>query len=75
MKDYGVEANADEYNKLIRTLCLNAVDWKTAEKLLDEMNEKGLHLYGTTKGLINAVRDLEAESLSIEESEVPAVAA
>lgn len=69
MKDYGVEANADEYNKLIRTLCLNAVDWKTAETLLDEMNEKGLHLYGMTKGLVNAVRDLEAASLGTEETE------
>uniref|UniRef100_A0A7N0T7W4 Pentatricopeptide repeat-containing protein n=1 Tax=Kalanchoe fedtschenkoi TaxID=63787 RepID=A0A7N0T7W4_KALFE len=75
MKDYGVEANADEYNKLIQSLCLNAVDWKTAEKLLDEMNEKGLHLNGATKGLVNAVRDLEAEFLGIEETVIPAVAA
>ncbi|KAJ8450549.1 hypothetical protein Cgig2_020186 [Carnegiea gigantea] len=44
MKGYGVEANVDEYNKLIQSLCLKALDWQTAEKLLEEMKDKGLHL-------------------------------
>ncbi|KAJ0046377.1 hypothetical protein Pint_05111 [Pistacia integerrima] len=59
MKDAGVQPNVDEYNKLIQSLCLKAVDWKTAEKLLEEMKEKGLHLNGITQALIRAVKELE----------------
>ena len=64
MKDYGVQPNADEYNKLIKTLCLKAVDWCTAEKLLEEMKESGLFLKGTTRSLITAVKELEQEAQS-----------
>ncbi|KMT14696.1 hypothetical protein BVRB_4g074630 [Beta vulgaris subsp. vulgaris] len=69
MKDYGVEANVDEYNKLIQSLCLKALDWKKAEKLLEEMKEKNLHLPGITRGLINAVKELEQEAIGSEEAQ------
>ncbi|KAK6937993.1 Pentatricopeptide repeat [Dillenia turbinata] len=62
MKDYGVKPNKDEYNKLVQSLCLRALDWKTAEKLLEEMKENGLHLQGITCGLIRAVKELEEEA-------------
>lgn len=65
MKDYGVEPNVDEYNKLIQSLCLEALDWKRAEKLLDQMKEKGLFLPGITRGLINAVKELEQEAVEV----------
>ncbi|XP_044461841.1 pentatricopeptide repeat-containing protein At3g02650, mitochondrial [Mangifera indica] len=61
MKDAGVQPNVDEYNKLIQSLCLKAVDWKRAEKLLEEMKAKGLHLNGITRALIRAVKELEEE--------------
>ncbi|KAG7970403.1 hypothetical protein I3843_07G082600 [Carya illinoinensis] len=63
MKDFGVQPNVDEYNKLIQSLCLKALDWETAEKLLEEMKEKGLHLNGITGGLIRAVKEMEEEEL------------
>ncbi|XP_075644709.1 small ribosomal subunit protein mS80 (rPPR6)-like [Castanea sativa] len=63
MKDFGVQPNVDEYNKLIQSLCLKALDWEAAEKLLEEMKEKGLHLNGITKGLIRAVKEMEEEEL------------
>ncbi|KAF3947415.1 hypothetical protein CMV_026447 [Castanea mollissima] len=63
MKDFGVQPNVDEYNKLIQSLFLKALDWETAEKLLEEMKEKGLHLNGITKGLIRAVKEMEEEEL------------
>ncbi|KAF4351148.1 hypothetical protein G4B88_005246 [Cannabis sativa] len=63
MKDHGVQANTDEYNKLIQSLCLKALDWETAEKLLEEMKEKGLHLNGITRGLITAVKELVIEEV------------
>ncbi|GMH10348.1 hypothetical protein Nepgr_012189 [Nepenthes gracilis] len=63
MEDYGVRPNVDEYNKLIQSLCLQALDWKTAEKLLGKMREKGLHLPGISRGLIQAVKELEEEAV------------
>uniref|UniRef100_A0A2N9I4P6 Pentacotripeptide-repeat region of PRORP domain-containing protein n=1 Tax=Fagus sylvatica TaxID=28930 RepID=A0A2N9I4P6_FAGSY len=63
MKDFGVQPNVDEYNKLIQSLCLKALDWETAETLLEEMKEKGLHLNGITQGLIRAVKEMEEEEL------------
>ncbi|XVF19224.1 hypothetical protein REPUB_Repub11eG0091400 [Reevesia pubescens] len=63
MKGFGVQPRVDEYNKLIQSLCLKALDWQTAEKLLDEMNENGLYLNSITRGLINAVKELEAEGV------------
>lgn len=71
MKDFGVKPNVDEYNKLIQSLCLKALDWKTAEKLLDDMKEKGLHLNGITRALITAVKDLE-EGMVNEEAKIAA---
>ncbi|KAH7542123.1 small ribosomal subunit protein mS80 (rPPR6) [Ziziphus jujuba] len=63
MEDFGVQATVDEYQKLIQSLCLKALDWETAEKLLEEMKEKGLHLNGITRGLIKAVKELNEEVL------------
>ncbi|KAG9139195.1 hypothetical protein Leryth_018779 [Lithospermum erythrorhizon] len=70
MKDYGVQTNADEYNKLIQTLCMKVLDWGTAEKLLEEMEEKGLYLNGNTRGLIRAVKELEEEGKEPQEAHV-----
>ncbi|GMI84164.1 hypothetical protein like AT3G02650 [Hibiscus trionum] len=64
MKDFGIEPNVDEYNKLIQSLCLKVLDWQTAEKLLNEMTENGLHLNGITRSLITAVKELEAEGIN-----------
>ncbi|CAK9140123.1 unnamed protein product [Ilex paraguariensis] len=72
MEEYGVQPSFDEYNKLIQSLCLKAVDWGMAEKLLEEMKEKGLHLNGITKGLIRAVKELEEEGMETEEASVEA---
>ncbi|KAK9155202.1 hypothetical protein Sjap_002682 [Stephania japonica] len=63
MKKSGVQPNADEYNKMIQSLCLKALDWGKAEKLLEEMKRKGLHLNGITRSLIKAVKELEDEEL------------
>jgi pentatricopeptide repeat protein len=43
MEDFGVRASADEDEKLIQSLCLKALDWERAEKLEEEMKEKGIH--------------------------------
>ncbi|CAJ1971141.1 unnamed protein product [Sphenostylis stenocarpa] len=63
MKNYGVCPTADEYDKLIQSLCLKALDWEMAEKLQEEMKENGLHLKGITRGLIRAVKEMEKEVL------------
>lgn len=63
MKDFGVRASADEYEKLIQSLCLKALDWERAEKLQEEMKEKGLHLRGITRALIRAVKEAEKEAV------------
>ncbi|KAF9602739.1 hypothetical protein IFM89_030627 [Coptis chinensis] len=63
MKDYGVYPNADEYNKMIQSLCNKALDWRTAEKLFEDMKEKGLYLNGITQSLIRAVKELEEEDV------------
>nr|GMD11951.1 pentatricopeptide repeat-containing protein At3g02650, mitochondrial [Ipomoea batatas] len=57
------EPSADEYNKLIQSLCLNAVDWEKAEKLLEEMKGNGVQLNAITKGLIRAVKEMEQDEL------------
>ncbi|KAL0360278.1 UNVERIFIED_CONTAM: Pentatricopeptide repeat-containing protein, mitochondrial [Sesamum radiatum] len=59
MKQHGVNPNHDEYNKLIKTLCLKALDWETAEKLQEEMKVNGLILNDTTSALIRAVKQLK----------------
>ncbi|XP_050205177.1 pentatricopeptide repeat-containing protein At3g02650, mitochondrial [Mercurialis annua] len=68
MKKFGVQVNSDEYNKLIQSLCLKALDWETSEKLLEKMKEDGLHLNGITRGLIRAVKELELEGIEKESS-------
>lgn len=72
MKEFGVQPNVDEYNKLIQSLCLKALDWRTAERLFEEMKANGLHLNGITRGLIRAVRELEEEELRTEELSIAA---
>ncbi|KAL2513914.1 Pentatricopeptide repeat-containing protein [Forsythia ovata] len=66
MKDYGVHSNHDEYNKLIKSLCLKALDWETEEKLREEMKENDLILNGRTTALINAVKELQEEGTTQE---------
>ncbi|KAJ4969478.1 hypothetical protein NE237_016179 [Protea cynaroides] len=67
MKKFGVQPNVDEYNKLIQSLCLKALDWKTSEQLLEEMKESGLYLNGITRGLIRATKELVEEELQARE--------
>ncbi|ERN20282.1 hypothetical protein AMTRI_Chr06g200910 [Amborella trichopoda] len=64
MKENGVHPNVDEYNKLIQSLCLNALDWRTAQKLLEEMTKAGLYPNAITRSLISAVKELEEEELA-----------
>ncbi|KAK7385834.1 hypothetical protein VNO78_31744 [Psophocarpus tetragonolobus] len=66
MKDFGVRPSVDEYEKLVQSLCLKALDWETAEKLQEEMKENGLHLKGITRGLIRAVKEMEKEVMETE---------
>ncbi|KAK3003429.1 hypothetical protein RJ639_019870 [Escallonia herrerae] len=68
MKKRGVQPKVDEYNKLIQSLCLKVVDWRTTKKLLEEMKENGLHLNGITKGLMRAVKELEQERVETQEN-------
>ncbi|XP_045816035.1 pentatricopeptide repeat-containing protein At3g02650, mitochondrial [Trifolium pratense] len=63
MKDFGERASAHEYEKLIQSLCLKALDWERAEKLQEEMKEKGLHLKGITRALVRAVKEAEKEAV------------
>lgn len=63
MKQDGLQPSTDEYNKMIQSLCLKALDWRTAEKLLEEMKESGLYLKGITRSLIAAVKELEKEEI------------
>ncbi|XP_076908277.1 small ribosomal subunit protein mS80 (rPPR6)-like [Bidens hawaiensis] len=72
MEEYGVRPNTDEYNKLIQSLCLKAADWVMAEKLMEEMTKRGLHLNGITKSLIRAVKELEEEGKGAKETSVAA---
>lgn len=72
MKEVGVQPNVDEYNKLIQSLCLKALDWRTAEKLLEDMKLKGLHLNGITRALVRAVKELEEEGIENGEALVEA---
>ncbi|KAF7059912.1 hypothetical protein CFC21_066754 [Triticum aestivum] len=69
MKEDGVQPNVDEYNKLIQSLCLKAMDWRIAEKLLEEMEGSGLYLKGITRSLIAAVKELEMEEMSKDSQE------
>ncbi|KAL6279016.1 hypothetical protein ACE6H2_022617 [Prunus campanulata] len=66
MAGSGFQPNIDEYNKLIQSLCLKALDWETVEKLLEVMKDNGLHLNGITRGLIKAVKELKEEKIETE---------
>ncbi|MCL7023558.1 hypothetical protein MKW94_015049 [Papaver nudicaule] len=66
MKESGILGSEDDYKHVIRSLCLNALDWETAEKLLEEMKGIGMSLSGNSQGLIKAVKELQKE-----ESEAP----
>ncbi|KAL7155829.1 hypothetical protein ABFS83_03G101900 [Erythranthe nasuta] len=59
MKKHGVHPNHDEYNKMIKSLCLKALDWETAAKLEKKMRKNGLILNGRTRALISAVKELD----------------
>ncbi|XP_010524342.1 PREDICTED: pentatricopeptide repeat-containing protein At3g02650, mitochondrial [Tarenaya hassleriana] len=72
MDRFGVKPNADEYSKLIQSLCIKALDWQAAERLLEEMKQKGLHLNAITRGLIKAVKELESEAMEELPAEVEA---
>ncbi|PQP95033.1 hypothetical protein Pyn_41260 [Prunus yedoensis var. nudiflora] len=47
-------------------ILIRALDWETAEKLLEEMKDNGLHLNGITWGLIKAVKELKEEKIETE---------
>ncbi|XP_020248659.1 pentatricopeptide repeat-containing protein At3g02650, mitochondrial [Asparagus officinalis] len=72
MKVNGVQPNADEYNKMIQSLCLKALDWRSAENLLEEMKESGMYLKGATRSLVAAVREIEEEETQPEEVSIEA---
>ena len=63
MKKDRIKPNADEYNKMVQSLCLKALDWRSAEKLLKEVKEIGLHLNPMTEGLVVAIKELEEEEM------------
>ncbi|XP_073000389.1 small ribosomal subunit protein mS80 (rPPR6) [Typha latifolia] len=63
MKEDELQPNTNEYNNLIQSLCLKAMDWRTSEKLLEEMKESGLYLKGITRSLIAAVKEIEEEEI------------
>ncbi|KAF6164641.1 hypothetical protein GIB67_032869 [Kingdonia uniflora] len=63
MKNAGMKPIAGEYSHLIHSLCRNALDWRTSEKLLEEMNENGLNVTGATRALVRAVKEMEVEEL------------
>ena len=69
MRKDGLLPNVDEYGKLIQSLCLKAVDWRRAEKLLEEMEDSGLCLKGISRSLIAAVKELEAEEMQSKASQ------
>ncbi|TVU36186.1 hypothetical protein EJB05_18107, partial [Eragrostis curvula] len=69
MRKDGLLPNADEYDKLIQSLCLKAMDWRTAEKLLEEMEDSGLSLKGLSRSLITAVKELEEEEMQSKASQ------
>ncbi|KAG4969543.1 hypothetical protein JHK82_035238 [Glycine max] len=58
--------SVDEYDKLIQSLCLKALDWEMAEKLQEEMKGSGLHLKGMTRGLIKVVKEMDKEVVKAE---------
>ncbi|KAI3929071.1 hypothetical protein MKX01_028008 [Papaver californicum] len=72
MKESGILANENDYKDVIRSLCLNALDWETAEKLLEEMKENGMCLSGNSQGLIKAVKELQKEGSEAQQESIEA---
>ena len=56
----------DEYDKLIQSLCLKALDWEMAKKLQEEMKGSGLRVKGITGGLIRVVKETKKEVVEAE---------
>lgn len=63
LKKSGRWPNKDSYSKLIRACCLEGFDWRTAQTLLDEMEERGLSASEYTRSLVPAMKELEEEAL------------
>ncbi|CAN6445512.1 unnamed protein product [Victoria cruziana] len=72
MKEYGVSPTTDEYTKLIQSICKKALDWKTAEKLLEDMKKSGLHVDGLTSSLVSAIKELFEEEVNFESESIEA---
>ncbi|KAH1254148.1 Pentatricopeptide repeat-containing protein, mitochondrial [Glycine max] len=58
--------SVDEYDKLIQSLCLKALDWEMAEKLQEKMKGSGLRLKGIMRGLIRVVKEMDKEVVEAE---------
>lgn len=63
LKKSGRWPNKDSYSKLIRACCIEGFDWRTAQTLLDEMEERGLSASEYTRSLVPAMKELEEEAL------------
>lgn len=63
LKKSGRWPNKDSYSKLIRACCIEGFDWRTAQTLLDEMEERGLSASEYTRSLVPATKELEEEAL------------
>ncbi|KAK7308840.1 hypothetical protein RJT34_05114 [Clitoria ternatea] len=59
-------SNGGEMEEVVKCLCLKALDWEMAEKLQEEMKEKGLHHKGITRAMIGAVKEMEKEAVESE---------
>ena len=58
--------SVDDYDKLIQSLQLEALDQGMAEKLQDKVKGSGLRVKSMTKGLIRAVKEMEKEFVEAE---------
>ena len=63
---YGVRPSVDEYDKLIQSLWLEALDCKMTEKVHEEMKGSGLRVKGITGGLIRVVKETKKEVVEAE---------
>lgn len=63
LKKSGRCPNKDSYSKLIRACCIKGFDWRTAQTLLNEMEEKGLSPSGDSRSLVPAIKELEETAL------------
>jgi len=63
LKKSGRWPNKDSYSKLIRACCIEGFDWRTAQTLLNEMEERGLSPSEYTRSLVPAMKELEEDAL------------